>query len=81
MLKGAWLTGHITTTAKPPAEFLEADEAAKAAGKAKLVPNPEYETWVAKNNQVRSYLFSSLSKEIFSQVSSATTAVELWAAI
>jgi len=30
---------------------------------------------------VLSYLFSSLSKEIFSHVSYASTAAELWAAI
>jgi hypothetical protein len=78
---GAQLAGFIKSTAKPPTEFLEADVVAIAAGKKDPVPNPEYEKWVAKDSQVRSYLFSSLSKEIFSQVSSSTTAAELWAAI
>jgi hypothetical protein len=70
-LKGAQLTGFIKSTAKPPAEFLEADDAAAAKAAMKQVdplPNPEYKKWVAKDSQVLSYLFSFLSKEIFSQV-------------
>jgi len=45
------------------------------------VPNPAYDKWVAQDQQVLSYLFGSLSKEIFAQVSTATSAAELWAAI
>ena len=82
-LKGAQLARFIKPTAKTPPEFLD------TAGKnydttddkqVDPLPNPEYE-WVAKDSQVLSYLFSSLSKEIFSQVSSASIAAELWAAI
>ena len=29
------------------------------------VPNPNYETWIAKDQQLLNYLLSSLSKEIF----------------
>jgi hypothetical protein len=46
------------------------------------IPNPNYETWITKDQQVLNYLLSSLSKEIFSQVtSSAETAATAWAAI
>jgi hypothetical protein len=65
-------------------EFPEpAAEAGDNAGnkKADPVPNPEYEKWIAKDQHVLSYLFSSLSKEVFSQVSSATTVAELWVVI
>jgi hypothetical protein len=77
-LMGAQYTDHIDPSVKPPAAFLPV--AADAADKTP-VPNPEHAKWVTKDHQVRSYLFSSLSKEVFSQVSSATTAAELWAAI
>jgi hypothetical protein len=70
------------STAKPPPEFLEEDAAAGVDGKKpKPVVNPEYEKWFAKDSQVRAYLFSSLSKDVFSQVASSTTAASLWAAI
>jgi hypothetical protein len=36
---------------------------------------------LAKDSQVCSYLFTSLSEDTFSQVADATTAAELWAAI
>jgi hypothetical protein len=46
-----------------------------------LVPNPEYATWIAKDQQMLNYLLSSLSREIFTQVATHSTVVELWAAI
>ena len=35
--------------------------------------NPEYKEWVAKDQTVLSYLFRSLSKEVFAQVLSNRT--------
>lgn len=56
----------------PPSEFLEIDEKAAKDGKAvDPLPNPAYEEWMTKDQTVLSYLFGSLSKEIFAQVSSA----------
>jgi hypothetical protein len=43
--------------------------------------NPEYELWVAKDQQVLSYLLASLSKEILGQISTEVTASVAWAAI
>ena len=43
--------------------------------------NPEYEKWVAKDQQVLSYLLTSLSREIGSQVTTVTTVASAWAAI
>jgi hypothetical protein len=80
-LMGAHLIGFIKPTAHPLAEFLEADAVAVVDGqKAHPVPNPDYEKWIAKDSYVRSYLFS-ISKEIFTEVSSSTTSAKLWAAI
>ena len=81
-IRGAQLGRFIKASAKPPSEFLETDGKTAKEGKVvDLLPNPEYEEWMAKDQTVLSYLFSSLPKEIFAQVSSARTAAELWAAI
>ncbi|XP_066385162.1 uncharacterized protein [Miscanthus floridulus] len=81
-LKGAQLTGFIKPLAKPSLEFVPAILSGNKPDKnVDPLPNPDYEKWVAKDQQVLSYLFSSLSKEIFAQVSSAETAAKLWAAI
>ena len=43
--------------------------------------NPDYDIWMAKDQQVLSYLLTSLSKEILGQVSTEVTASTAWAAI
>jgi hypothetical protein len=51
---------------KPPPEFLPATSAGDKLDKnIDPLPNHEYEKWVAKEAQVLSYLFTSLSQEIF----------------
>lgn len=81
-LQGAQLWGFTKPTSTPPSEFLPVDPADAAVGK-KFAPvaNPEYDRWFAKDSQVRSYLFSSLSKDVFSQVATSTTVADLWAVI
>ena len=85
-LQGAQLWGYTKPTSKPPPEFLPEDAATVAAATAadkQIAPavNPKYEKWFAQDSQVRGYLFSSLSKDVFSQVASSTTTADLWAAI
>lgn len=46
-----------------------------------MISNPEYELWEAKDKQVLNYLLCSISHEILIQVSTASTAAELWTAI
>jgi hypothetical protein len=65
-LKGAQLTTFIKPMMKPPPEFLPATSAGDKLDKnIDPLPNHEYEKWVAKEAQVLSYLFTSLSQEIF----------------
>jgi hypothetical protein len=72
---GARLLGFITGDSKaPPSKIMQKD----TIGKKVEVLNLEYEDWEATNQQVLSYLLSSLSKDILTQVSSATTAAEAW---
>lgn len=46
-----------------------------------LVPNPDYEAWVAKDQQILNYLLSSISKEILVQVGTCSTTSQLWKVI
>jgi hypothetical protein len=72
---GTRLLGFITGDSKaPPSKIMQKD----TIGKKVEVLNLEYEDWEATNQQVLSYLLSSLSKDILTQVSSATTAAEAW---
>jgi hypothetical protein len=77
-IRGAQAAKYIQPGAKPPSEYL-----APKSGDDKEPPmlNPEYESWVAKDQQVLSYLLASLSKEILSHVSTKVTASAAWAAI
>lgn len=80
-LVGAQYAHHIAPNAAPPPRFLEGAVDPATGKKAEPSINPDYTKWVSQDAQVLSYLFNSLSKEIFAQVSSATTATALWAAI
>jgi trimethylamine:corrinoid methyltransferase-like protein len=46
-----------------------------------LVDNPSYKQWLAQDQQVLSYLLSSMTKEILVQVASYEHAFEVWKAI
>jgi hypothetical protein len=74
-IHGARLLGFLTSDSKAPlSKILQRD----TDGKEVKVPNPEPEDWDVTDQQVLSYLLSSLSKKILTQVSSATTATEAW---
>jgi cell fate (sporulation/competence/biofilm development) regulator YlbF (YheA/YmcA/DUF963 family) len=60
----------------PPKEIVKSTE--KPMEK---IPNPEYVTWFAKDQQVLNYILSSLSREVMSQVTTTTTAAGSWMAI
>lgn len=77
-LRGARLERYITGEAAPPtAELVTTDK----DGKTTTAPNPAYETWLATDQQVLGYLFSSLSKEVMSQVAASRNAAQAWSAI
>jgi len=42
-----------------------------------LIPNPDYATWVSKDQQVFNYLISFVSSDVQVQVSTYTTAAEI----
>ena len=77
-IKGAQAASFIKPTATPPAEFLVTKG---DSDKKDPVPNPDYDVWIAKDQQVLSYLLTSLSKEILGHVNTEVTAAGAWAAI
>jgi len=79
-LRGAQAEHFIDPASQPPEKFFAAKSEKKVEGEPAVV-NPEYEKWVAKDHQVLSYLLTSLSREIGSQVTTVTTAASAWAAI
>jgi len=79
-LRGAQAEHFIDPAARPPEKYL-APKGNKKMDDEPPVVNPEYEKWVAKDQQVLSYLLTSLSREIGSQVTIVTTAASAWAAI
>jgi hypothetical protein len=80
-LKGAQLFEYTLPMAAPPVEFTEGALDPATGKRGDPVPNPDHAKWVSRDQIVLSYLFSSLSKEVFAQVSSSKTAAELWSAI
>jgi histone deacetylase 1/2 len=61
---------------------MPAKEVAKSAEKPdELIPNPEYDEWVGKDQSVFNYLYGSVSKDVQVRVSSCTTSAAIWKAI
>lgn len=73
-MRGARLLGHLTGATKAPAEEIIDKEGKKA-------PNPEFEEWEAKDQQILSFILASLGKDILAHVATAQTAHEVWRSI
>ena len=67
--------GFLDGTTTKPSKTLEVE---KEGGKKEVIHNSEYSSWMAKDQQVLSYLLNSLSKEALAPVATATTAAEAW---
>jgi hypothetical protein len=65
-IRGAELYDFLSPTVEPPPKYLEKKEGEDRD--AASILNKEYGAWVAKDQQVLSYLLSSLSREILQQV-------------
>ncbi|BAF03797.1 Os01g0123000 [Oryza sativa Japonica Group] len=81
-LRGARLEGFISGKTTPPPAEIEKKEGDKKEGEKTIkIANPAVDEWFATDQQVLGFLFSSLSREILSQVAGATTAAQAWQAI
>lgn len=73
-VRGARLQGHLTGASKAPDAHIKDKEGNK-------VSNLAFEEWDAVDQPILGFLLSSLSREILTQVSTASTAAEAWGAI
>jgi hypothetical protein len=77
-VRGARMVGHLTGASPAPAEEIDGKD---SAGKDAVVPNPAYEEWFSRDQQVLSFVLGSLGREVLAQVAAQDTAAGLWAAI
>ena len=75
-VRGAQLMGILDGSTKTPMKILEVQ---KDKDK-ETIPNPEYDSWLAKD-QLLSYLLNSVTKEVLTQVASLTSSLEVWKAL
>nr|XP_051221145.1 uncharacterized protein LOC127339321 [Lolium perenne] len=61
-----------------PAEFLDAEDSEKKPIK---IPNPAYDTWIMRDQQVVSYLVNSLAEDVLPHVFGLSTASTVWRAL
>ena len=73
-LRGAQVTGLLDNSDAAPSRMVEITKADKTTA---LEPNPLYGPWIAKDQQVLSYLLNSMSPEILAQVVGKDSTYEL----
>ncbi|KAK1682055.1 hypothetical protein QYE76_042903 [Lolium multiflorum] len=77
-LRGARVMGLLDGSDSPLPEVLEAEDENK---KKVSTPNPAYDTWITRNQQVVSFLVNSLSEEVLPHVFGCTHAFDVWRAL
>lgn len=76
-IRGAQLEGLLDgSDVKPTKEI-----AVQVDGRTVKKPNEEYGKWIARDQQVVSYLLTSVPKDILTQVADKTTTAEVWGGI
>jgi len=77
-IRGARLEGYINgKTVTPPSEI----EGKDSAGKATQIPNPEYDEWFARDQQVLGFIFTSVGKDILAQIAGSSTSFQAWSSV
>jgi hypothetical protein len=74
-LRGARVMGLLEGTDLTPAEKIQAEDENK---KPVTISNPAYETWIARDQQVVSYLVNSLYGDVLPHVFGLSHAVDVW---
>jgi hypothetical protein len=78
VIRGARYEGHINSKTEPP----DAEVVEKAAdGTAVTNPNPTFETWYARDQQILGLILSNVGKEVQAQIVAAQTAAQAWSAV
>jgi hypothetical protein len=73
-LRGTQLHGFLDGTSIKPAEQIKA----KVGSAEDDVPNPAFVVWKAQEQQVLSYMLSSVSRDILVQIAALPTAAAVW---
>ncbi|KAK1697320.1 hypothetical protein QYE76_014017 [Lolium multiflorum] len=77
-LRGARVMGLLDGSDSAPPEVLEAEDENK---KKVSIPNPAYDTWITRDQQVVSFLVNSLSEEVLPHVFGCSHASDVWRAL
>ena len=77
-IKGTRFVGILSGTSKALAPTISIEKAEKSK---EDIVNPKYETWMAQDQQLLSYIINSLTKEVLASVITVTTIVEAWIAL
>jgi hypothetical protein len=78
-IRGAQLVGILNgTDAAPPPEIVDVPADKTTGTPAKLKANPEYVTWLSRDQIVLSYLLQSLSQEVLPHVHRIESATGVW---
>ena len=81
-IRGERMMGLLDGKEAAPSEMLEPDDKDPAADKDHSPkPNPAYDVWVARDQQVLSYLLQSLTPDILMHVHDKEHAVKVWTAL
>ena len=75
-IRGAQMAKYLDVEQPPPP--LQSDVTWSDGKTTAKAPNPEFQTWYAQDQQVFSYLLTTLPREIAIQVASCHTSAELW---
>jgi hypothetical protein len=79
-IRGAQLTGFLDGSEVEPSKTITVENPDKTKEPLK-VTNPEYTSWLSKDQKLPSYLVKSLSKEILMHVLRMEHASEVWKAV
>jgi hypothetical protein len=77
-LRGARVMRLLKGSNPAPDEFVDGEDADK---KKIQIPNPAYDVWIMRDQQVVSYIVNSLSEDILSHVYGLVHAADVWSAI
>ena len=77
-VRGAEAMGLLDGTDPAPAKMKEAQDSEKNTIS---IPNPAYGVWIARDQQLVSYLVKSISPELLGEILGLVHAAEIWAAI
>lgn len=76
-VRGARLEGHLTGATKVPNALITTTAGDKGE-KEVTARNPEFDDWIATDQQVLGFLLSTLARDVLAQVATCNTAAAAW---